>query len=149
MGTAAHALCRCVVPAAQSISSERQYLNGRGCACRRRRELCLPISNRLGEQDHMTRFAELRKNLAEQPWELWTRQVAAILRMDLRKNFLSRRGIWIYLLAFAPVFLIALHAMIDRSEMNSGATAMHNDTEILAGIFQFFYLRFAIFFVCL
>src|SRR5690242_20218937 len=93
----------------------------------------------------MTGIARLRKTVAEQPWELWTRQIAAVLRMDLRKNFLSRRGIWIYLLAFAPVVLITLHAIIDRAD-NS---AMHNDTEILAGIFQFFYLRFAIFFGCL
>jgi ABC-type transport system involved in multi-copper enzyme maturation permease subunit len=93
----------------------------------------------------MTRFAELRKNLAEQPWELWTRQIAAILRMDLRKNFLSRRGIWIYLLALAPVVVITLHAILNSP--NSGS--MHQDTEVLAGIFQFFYLRFGIFFGCL
>ena len=62
----------------------------------------------------MTRFAQLRSTLAEQPWELWTRQIAAILRMDLRKNFLSRRGIWIYLLAFAPALLITLHVILDR-----------------------------------
>jgi len=41
----------------------------------------------------MTRLARLRTTLAEQPWELWTRQIAAVLHMDLRKNFLSRRGI--------------------------------------------------------
>lgn len=93
----------------------------------------------------MTRMAQMRKTLAEQPWELWTRQIAAILRMDLRKNFLSRRGIWIYLLAFAPTTLIALHAMIDRSSNGS----IRTDTEVLAGIFQFFYLRFGTFFGCL
>ena len=93
----------------------------------------------------MTRFAELRKSLGDQPWELWTRQIAAILRMDLRKNFLSRRGIWIYLLAFAPVVVITLHAILDRA----GSGSMHEDTEVLAGIFQFFYLRFGIFFGCL
>ena len=93
----------------------------------------------------MTRFAQLRSTLAEQPWELWTRQVAAILRMDLRKNFLSRRGIWIYLLAFAPAVLITLHVIIDRHQTGS----IRQDTEILAGIFQLFYLRFGIFFGCL
>lgn len=93
----------------------------------------------------MTRLAELRKKFGEQPWELWTRQVAAILRMDLRKNFLSRRGIWIYLLAFAPFVVITLHAIFDRA----GASSIHTDTEVLAGIFQFFYLRFGIFFGCL
>lgn len=93
----------------------------------------------------MTRLAQLRSSLAEQPWELWTRQIAAILRMDLRKNFLSRRGIWIYLLAFAPAFLITLHVIIDRHQSGS----IRQDTEILAGIFQLFYLRFGIFFGCL
>jgi hypothetical protein len=87
----------------------------------------------------------MRKMLSEQPWELWTRQIAAILRMDLRKNFWSSRGIWIYLLAFAPTSLIALHAIIDRS----GSTSIHTDTEVFAGIFQFFYVRFGIFFGCM
>jgi len=93
----------------------------------------------------MTRLAQLQNIFAEQPWELWMRQIAAILRMDLRKNFLSRRGIWIYLLAFAPVGLITLHAILDRASRGS----MREDTEVLAYIFQFFYLRFAIFFGCL
>ncbi|HVH87031.1 MAG TPA: hypothetical protein VM912_09915 [Terriglobales bacterium] len=93
----------------------------------------------------MTRLAELRKTLAEQPWELWTRQIAAVLRMDLRKNFLSRRGIWIYLLAFAPMVPITLHTIIDPARNSS----LHADTNVLAGIFQFFYLRFGIFFGCL
>src|SRR5947209_10917569 len=93
----------------------------------------------------MTRFAELRKSLGDQPWELWTRQIAAILRMDLRKNFLSRRGIWIYLLAFAPVVIITLHVIIDHASSGS----IRTDTVVLAGIFQFFYLRLGIFFGCL
>jgi len=92
----------------------------------------------------MTRLAKLGARLTEQPWELWTRQIAAVLRMDLRKNFLSRRGIWIYLLAFAPVVIITLHAIIDG---RSGS--IREDTEVLAGIFQFFYLRLGIFFGCL
>lgn len=93
----------------------------------------------------MTRLVRMRKTLAEQPWELWTRQIASILRMDLRKNFLSRRGVWIYLLAFAPVSLILLHAILDHSS----SISIRTDTEVLAGIFQFFYLRFGIFFGCL
>src|SRR3954470_16761612 len=93
----------------------------------------------------MTRFSQMRKAFAEKPWELWTRQIAAILRMDLKKNFFSRRGIWIYLLAFAPVALITMHAIID----SRSGSSMRTDTEVLAYIFQFFYLRFGIFFGCL
>jgi len=101
----------------------------------------------------MTRLAELRTTLAEQPWELWTRQIAAVLRMDLRKNFLSRRGIWIYLLAFAPVAIITLHVIFtfghSEAMYRGSGNLMRGDTEILAGIFQFFYLRLGIFFGCL
>src|SRR5689334_23262792 len=101
----------------------------------------------------MTRLAQLRANVAEQPWELWTRQVAAVLRMDLRKNFLSRRGIWIYLLAFAPVAIITLHVIFtfghSEAMFRGAGDLMRGDTEILAGIFQFFYLRLGIFFGCL
>jgi hypothetical protein len=93
----------------------------------------------------MTRLAQIRKSLSEQPWELWTRQIAAILRMDLRKNFLSRRGVWIYLLAFAPTSLIALHAVLDHASRSS----IRVDTEVFADIFLFFYLRVGIFFGCL
>jgi ABC-type transport system involved in multi-copper enzyme maturation permease subunit len=93
----------------------------------------------------MTRLAQIRKSLSGQPWELWTRQIAAILRMDLRKNFLSRRGVWIYLLAFAPTSLIALHAILDHASRSS----IRTDTEVFADIFLFFYLRVGIFFGCL
>jgi hypothetical protein len=34
--------------------------------------------------------------------KLWCSQVLAIIRLELRKTFLSRRGLWVYLLAFAP-----------------------------------------------
>ncbi|UCD49043.1 MAG: ABC transporter permease subunit [Phycisphaerales bacterium] len=36
---------------------------------------------------------------------LWCIQVLAIIRLEMKKTFLSRRGLWIYLLAFAPVLL--------------------------------------------
>jgi len=38
------------------------------------------------------------------PWSLWWRQVRAILKLELAKNFLGRRSILMYLLAFLPLF---------------------------------------------
>ena len=32
-----------------------------------------------------------------QPWSLWGRQILAILRLEVRKNFIGRRAILIYL----------------------------------------------------
>jgi ABC-type transport system involved in multi-copper enzyme maturation permease subunit len=95
----------------------------------------------------MTALTQFRETLREQPWELWSRQIRTIVRMDLKKNFLSRRGIWIYLLAFAPVAIIAAHAVFVLRHMTSDP--MEVDTQVLAGIFQFYYLRLGIFFGCL
>lgn len=44
------------------------------------------------------------------PWGLWWRQVQAIFRLEIEKNFLGRRSILIYLLAFLPVFPLLLLA---------------------------------------
>lgn len=41
---------------------------------------------------------------------LWCRQVLAVLRLEMRKSFFARRGLWIYLLALAPVLLFAGHS---------------------------------------
>ena len=37
--------------------------------------------------------------------KLWCTQILAVVRLEMRKTFFARRGLWIYLLAFAPVFL--------------------------------------------
>jgi ABC-type transport system involved in multi-copper enzyme maturation permease subunit len=75
------------------------------------------------------------------------RQVLALARIELRRNLFTRRGIWIYLLALAPVGIITLHSIVSAYESNQHPLA--TDTRIMAGIFQFYYLRLAIFFGCL
>jgi ABC-type transport system involved in multi-copper enzyme maturation permease subunit len=80
------------------------------------------------------------------PWQLWIDQTVAIMRIEIRKTLWMRRGIWIYLIALAPVGLIGIHAI--DSPLGRHCT-LPQDTEILAGIFQVFYLRFGIFFGCL
>jgi ABC-type transport system involved in multi-copper enzyme maturation permease subunit len=44
------------------------------------------------------------------PWSLWLRQVRAIFRLEIEKNFLGRRSILLYLLALLPVLPLALLA---------------------------------------
>jgi ABC-type transport system involved in multi-copper enzyme maturation permease subunit len=41
--------------------------------------------------------------------ELWN-QMIAVIRMEIRKSFFSKRSIWIYLLAFAPAFLLFINS---------------------------------------
>src|SRR5579863_592742 len=80
------------------------------------------------------------------PLSLWRAQVAAILRLEIRKTLLARRGLWIYLLAFAPAVILWIHAGLN---MRHGRTCdLGRDSLIFAGMFQFFYLRLAIFFGC-
>src|SRR3984885_6859680 len=38
-------------------------------------------------------------------------QIAAVMRLELRKSFFSRRGLWIYLLAIGPALLYLIHAV--------------------------------------
>ena len=50
--------------------------------------------------------------VVQQPlrWALWLRQIGAIFRLEVTKNFLGRRSILLYLLALLPVVPLALLA---------------------------------------
>ena len=45
-------------------------------------------------------------------WSLWLRQIAAILRLEVQKNFLGRRSILIYLITFLPLFPLLILAVV-------------------------------------
>jgi ABC-type transport system involved in multi-copper enzyme maturation permease subunit len=94
----------------------------------------------------VNRLAELKKFLQEAPWQMWTAQVAAILSVELKRNLSNRRSVWLYVLALAPVLLVGAHAL--HSPMGIHCS-LEGDTNALAGIFQFFYLRLGIFFGCM
>ncbi|HUD56337.1 MAG TPA: ABC transporter permease subunit [Terracidiphilus sp.] len=83
--------------------------------------------------------------LLKQPWGLWWIQGRRLTLIELRRNLLSWRASWIYFLAFAPTFIIFLHLLIGGHP----TSAMAEDTDILAGIVQFYYVRLGIFFGCL
>jgi ABC-type transport system involved in multi-copper enzyme maturation permease subunit len=74
-------------------------------------------------------------------------QIYAVLRLELKKTFFAKRGLWIYLLAFAPAALFAGHTIVQLRIHRP--CDMGLDTNIFATVFQFFYLRLAIFFGCL
>ncbi len=44
------------------------------------------------------------------PWSLWLRQIGAIFRLEVTKNFLGRRSILLYLVALLPIVPLALLA---------------------------------------
>lgn len=84
-------------------------------------------------------------HLRQAPWDLWWLQGRRLVRIELRRNLLSWRAGWIYFLAFIPTVIILVHLLF----MPHPAFAMSEDTNVLAGIVQFYYLRLGVFFGCL
>lgn len=81
-------------------------------------------------------------------WELWRDQALSVVLMELRKNFVTRRGFWIYLLAAAPAAIVWLHSIVTMQRPVNTMHEMSKDTTILAILFQMFFLRPAVFFGC-
>lgn len=87
--------------------------------------------------------AQTMDRIRNQPWRLWWSQLRTIVGMEYRRNLFSRRALWVYFLAFAPTFIILLHAIVDGG---GNRHTIGEDTDVLAGIFQFYYVRLGIFF---
>lgn len=50
-------------------------------------------------------------------WALWWAQIRSVIRLEMRKTFFAKRGIWVYLLALAPAALFfadSIAVMHDR-----------------------------------
>jgi hypothetical protein len=77
---------------------------------------------------------------------LWTRQTLAILRLEIKKNFLSRRALLLYLIAGAPIALLSMLALFPPA-----TSEMRNFSEfsmVYAAIYGGLILRTLVFFGC-
>ncbi len=83
--------------------------------------------------------------LRQQPWSLWWVQARRLTRIEIRRNLFTRRAWWIYFLAFIPAVIILIHLLIDTHP----GFGMGDDTAVLAGVVQLYYVRLGIFFGCL
>jgi len=81
-------------------------------------------------------------------WGLWWRQVRAILRMEVRKNFWGKRALLIYLFAAAPVLLWALLTFAQDNAAEDISRHWASAQEIFANIFEGLILRTMVFFGC-
>jgi ABC-type transport system involved in multi-copper enzyme maturation permease subunit len=79
-------------------------------------------------------------------WDLWTRQTLAIMRLEIRKNFLSRRALLLYLIAVAPLVLLTVLALLppDTDEMEN----FSQFSQVYAAIYGGLILRTLVFFGC-
>src|SRR5271168_557808 len=94
----------------------------------------------------MTSTAETAmQRLMQQPWGLWWLQARRVTRIEVRRNLLTWKAWWVYFLAFIPALIILLHTVLDHHPSSEIA----DDTEVLAGIVQVYYIRLGVFFGCL
>lgn len=93
----------------------------------------------------MTTNAGFAKSVLQQPWDLWSLQARRLVRIEVRRNLFSWKASWIYFLAFIPTVIILIHLLFESHP----AFALTEDTNVLAGIVQFYYIRLGIFFGCL
>jgi ABC-type transport system involved in multi-copper enzyme maturation permease subunit len=68
-----------------------------------------------------------------------------LVRIEVRRNLFSWKASWIYFLAFVPAVIILIHLLVDTHP----ASLLGEDTDVLAGVVQFYYIRLGVFFGCL
>jgi ABC-type transport system involved in multi-copper enzyme maturation permease subunit len=78
-------------------------------------------------------------------WGLWLRQIRAIVRMEVEKNFLSRRSILIYLIALLPLFPLLIMVFV---KPDNGDFDFNNLSKIFAILYHALILRTVVFFGC-
>jgi hypothetical protein len=69
----------------------------------------------------------------------WMTQIAAVVRLEMKKTFLSKRGLWVYLIALAPAAIYLLYSLteIAQHEQRQQLAASHPvSTETLKSINQ-------------
>jgi ABC-type transport system involved in multi-copper enzyme maturation permease subunit len=79
-------------------------------------------------------------------WALWRRQTLAIMRLEIKKNFFSRRALLLYPIAGLPIFMLSMLALFppDTDEMeNFGMLG-----QVFAAIYGGLILRTLVFFGC-
>jgi hypothetical protein len=77
---------------------------------------------------------------------LWLRQIGAIMRLELKKNFLGKRAVLIYLLALMPIGLLTMIAIVQPSDRDWVDFVQY--PKLFSGIYNALILRTVIFFGC-
>jgi len=77
----------------------------------------------------------------------WLRQTWAIVRLEVRKNFIGRRAFLIYLLAAAPVILMA-GLSVELGAQQNAPTSVDEANLVFANLYEGLILRTIVFFGC-
>jgi ABC-type transport system involved in multi-copper enzyme maturation permease subunit len=87
----------------------------------------------------------MEKTVKNSHWALWKRQIAAILRLEVRKNFTGKRSILIYLLALLPVLIMAALVSVHYDDIRQNFA---ESSVIFANLYEGMILRTVVFFGC-
>ena len=79
-------------------------------------------------------------------WSLWLRQILAIMRLDVEKNFLGKRAVLVYFLAAMPIGLLGLIAVLPPQAREWMDFSQY--PAMFAVIYNTLILRTVIFFGC-
>jgi ABC-type transport system involved in multi-copper enzyme maturation permease subunit len=86
------------------------------------------------------------KSAEKLPWALWARQIVAVLKLEVKKNFWGKRAILIYLLALLPVLIFSAIAIVPPNVGGRAEPAFFN--MMFANIYEILILRTVVFFGC-
>lgn len=79
-------------------------------------------------------------------WALWLRQITAIMSLEVRKNFFGKRSALVYLLAFMPIGLMAMIAILTPAAEEWSDFAQY--PKVFSVIYNMLILRTVVFFGC-
>src|ERR1043166_8177066 len=80
------------------------------------------------------------------PVSLWLRQIAAIMRLEVKKNFFGKRAFLVYLLAFMPIGLLGIIAILPPAAREWLDFTAY--PKLFSGMYSALILRTVIFFGC-
>lgn len=63
---------------------------------------------------------------------LWWAQIKAVIRLEMKKTFLAKRGLWIYVVAALPVLLFIAYAIATSSQQNQSVSIARRGERTLA-----------------
>src|SRR5437773_8380452 len=88
----------------------------------------------------------IEKKSAAPSLSLWLKQIAAIMRLEVKKNFFGKRAFLVYLLALLPIGLLGMIAILPPAAREWLDFAAY--PKLFSGIYSALILRTVIFFGC-
>jgi len=54
--------------------------------------------------------------------QIWWAQIQAVIRLEIKKTFLAKRGLWIYFVALLPVLIFIAYSIVNSTQVRQSAS---------------------------